>query len=239
MPDFSLLVETADLRDALSAVAPFVEEKIDDLSRIRVHATTGITTVSATNGSAAALAAVSTWSLDNGAGSDDNAAVFDLSATDAKKILQVFKGKPGNDDEPGEEVRIDVDAEHTTITDASGFFEGQQLVLPRLPELEHAANVHRFLGQYLHERPGSPEIPVLPLYGPNLALFVRACKVYGTEAVIELHHREERDLVLVRCGDSFIGGLTVSRWDEEKAETNKVWRDAWNRRIKAPLEAVK
>ena len=241
MPEITLLVETADLRHALTAVAPFTQPKIDTLARVSVRAGEHFTTVSATNGHAAALAVVSTLHLGIDVLSDDTVAVFDLSSDDARKILQVFKGKAGKDDEPGEELRIEVDSESVTLTDASGMFEGQQLVLPRTPMIEHAPNVHNYLGQYIHRRPRSPEGAEVPLFGPNVALFVGACKVYDTQMTLELHGSSDRlakGVTLVRIGSSFIGALTITPWDEETAETEGRRRKTWTHRISPALTAV-
>jgi len=224
-----LLVETADLRSALTATHPFTEKDLPSFSCVTITPGPHVTEVTASNGSAAALAIVSTLTLD---ADDGEVAPFDLSVPDVKKILQVFQGKPGKDGEPGAELRLDVDPDHVTLTDASGFFEGPQLVLPRQPDREHRPNVTRSLGHFVHQPPSGPPGGESLLFGPNLARMVGACKVYGVDLVLEFHPtREDRHTVIIRCGESFLG-IVSPRWidDDEKARLAE-HRKAWNRRI--------
>lgn len=234
-----LEVPTADLRRALGAVARFANPKVPDMSCVRLRATDHITYVSATNGSAAALAISSTIGMRIDLPTDDPVAEFDLSVEDVAKILKVFKGSDGDDDNPGEELRIEVDAEHVTLTDASGMFEGQQLVLPRQPHNANAPSVMRSLGALIHDRPKDPPGSEVFVFGPNLALFLAASKVYDTNLTIEHHlggKAKDRVSLVVRVGGDFIGALTT-RWedDDEKAARQRQ-RNAWTKRLTRPID---
>lgn len=238
-PTFSLEVETADLRRALKVIPHFTYKGIDDLERIRLTANATTTTLAATNGSAAGLGLVSTIAL-SADGADE--VEFDLSPADCKKILDVFPGKAGTDDEPGDELRLDVDEEHITVTDASGMFEGQQLILPRTPMRDLNTTVVKVLGRYMHNQPAGSADGLTNVFGPHLALFIRASTVYGPHLLMEHHQpgKAAAPVLLIRAGDSFIGSLVQHRFSEDEAATHAGHRKAWERRIpKSNLKAVR
>jgi hypothetical protein len=232
-----LLVETVDLRRALKAVAPFVDRDADltnGRARIRVTADQVITYVQATNGAVGALAIVSTLTLTVDGEVTDDPLAFDLSPADAAKILTCFPGRDGKDGEPGDEIRLDVDAEHLTITDASGLFEGQSLVLGRVPDVEHPAEIIKTFTQLVHEHPQAPHNGVLATFGPSLALLIGASKVYDKNILLEMHQRGERVVTLARIGESFLAVVTEAYVDQDQQASYKEYRDAWTERLDDP-----
>ena len=241
---YQLLVETVDLRKALRAVAAFVDKDADkdaDITngraRIRITADPVITYVQATNGVVGALAIVSTIALAEDSESMDDPIAFDISPSDAAKILTCFPGRDGKDGEPGDELRLEVDAEHLTIIDASGLFEGQSLVLGRVPDVEHPADILRTFVQLSDEPPQGPGDGVLLTYGPSLALLIGASKVYDRNILLELHQRGDRVVTLARIGESFLAVVTEPYLEEEARGTYEDYRQAWASRLAEAVTA--
>lgn len=229
-----LLVETVDLRKALRAVTPFVDKDADltnGRARIRVTADQVITYVQATNGVVGALAIVSTIALAEDGEATDGPLSFDISPADASKILTCFPGRDGKDGEPGDELRLEVDPEHLTITDASGLFEGQSLVLGRVPDVEHPAEIIKTFTQLVHEYPQAPHDGVLTTFGPSLAVLIGASKVYDKNILLEMHQRGTRVVTLARIGESFLAVVTEAYVDEDQQASYKEYRDAWTERL--------
>lgn len=230
-----LLVETVDLRRALRAVSAFVIKDADvdtAWSRIRLTAGPVVTYVQATNGSCAALAVVSTLTVGRD-GEDSHGFAFDLTKADVSKILTCFPGRNGKDGEPGDELRVDVDDEHVTVTDASGLFEGQSLVLGRAPEIDHPAAVLRSVRRFVCAEPLPPSSGTINALGPNLALLIAASKVYDAVVVLEQHHDEVRSRtpILARIGEDFLALVTEAYVDEDAAAQYMAYRDSWASRL--------
>lgn len=240
MTRVSLLVETADLRRALRATSPFLDKDAEPgtpLAHIRVTADPVVTYVAATNGTAGALALVSTSTLildgEPVEPGQDRTATFDLTGKDAAKILTCFPGRDGKDGEPGDELRLDVDDEHLTVVDASGLFEGQSLILGRAPDVEHPANTLRTFRWLTTSSATAPGHATVTAYGPSLALLIAASKVYDRNVVLELHTHGDRVTTLARIGESFLAAVTEAYVDDEKAIAYKEYRDAWATRLTA------
>ncbi len=238
MSTTTLLVETSDLRRALKAVAPFVEKGSDvDTSypHGRMYAVAGgtVTYLAATNGVAAALALVSTLALTIDGEVVTSPARFALGPADIVKILACFPGRDGKDGEPGDELRLDLDGEHLVVTDASGLFEGQSLVLGRLPDLEHAPDLLALFRHPAIADPVSAQPAGLATPGPSLALLVAASKVYGPTIRLEFHPRAAGDKVhtLARIGDSFLALISEAYTTEEEQADDRQVRAAWVERL--------
>jgi hypothetical protein len=214
---------TADFRQALLSVAPHADQDADfpPLHRVRVDVATVNATVTATNRYTAGHALVSVES-DDGTGEIWH---VDLSPTDVKEILTLFKTK--GDSEPDDKLRLDVDEKHTTITDAAGMFDGKSLSLPRYPDETNFPNVPRLIAGTLSKPPHGASRLVAD--GAKVALFNAAAKAYGEPLVIE--PTGENTALVLSCGESFLGLLMPMRQDEETDARQGAWRDAWLRRL--------
>ena len=233
----TLLVETTDLRRALRACAAFLLKNDDPTSpwsRVRVLASRAVTYVTARNGSSGACALVSTIALARAGESLNEVFAFDLSAADVSKILTCVPGRDGKDGEPGDELELTVDAEHLTVVDASGLFEGQSLVLGRMPDLERpSAIIRSFIHLGAFASPAPTRNGALFTEGTALALLVAASKVYGKLAILETHPRgsDGKATILARIGESFIAILTPPYVDDETGDALDGWRDSWTERL--------
>lgn len=241
-----LLVETADLRRALRSAGLFVAKGSDvdvtsALARVHVLATPSVTYVSATTGSAAGLALVSTLTLAVDGEPSTAQLAFDLSPTDVAMILTCFPGRDGKDGEPGDELQFDVHDEHLVVTDASGLFAGQSLTVGRLPNVEHPVDLLATFRWLLESEP-SRRAGVVQVPPASLALVVSASKVQGAPVFLEPHERSGHTTCLVRLGESFLAALTEAFVDEEQLARAESFRGSWKTRLgrdAAPLKAVK
>lgn len=250
----TVTVGTADLRQALSSVAPHADPDPDfpPLHRIRLQGDqAGINlTVTATNRYTAGHALVSV--------EDDSADEYaeepfrvDMSPTNVKEILTLFKGKAGAGDEPGDTLRLDVDDKHTRVTDTSGLFEGKALTLPRWPDETNFPDVPGLIARALARNDdglagvtmtmtgdgdlfhGMAEALAhkgrLVADGTKVALFAAAAKAYEQPLVIE--PTGEGKALVISCGESFLGLLMPMRQDDEGDARHAAWRAAWLRRL--------
>jgi hypothetical protein len=222
------VVSTNDLRQALTAVLPHIDPDKDaqQLHRLRVEVGRENVTVSATNRFTAAHALVSVWENEDG-----EVGPFDLSPTNAKEILALFKGKPGTDDEPGETLRVEVDDKHLTVTDISGLFAGKALTVPRQPDEENFPNIPQLLAAKLNQGPASTERLVTS--GQLLGLFTKAAAAYGHPLVID--PAGDRRSPLISCGESFIGMLAQAPAGDELTAQINGWHTAWLDRLAEDL----
>lgn len=214
---------TVDLRQALLSVAPHADQDADfpPLHRVRVDVAAVNATVTATNRYTAGHALVSVED-DDGTGELWH---VDLSPTDVKEILTVFKTK--GDNEPDDKLRLDVDDKHTRITDAAGMFDGKSLSLPRYPDETNFPDVPKLIAAALGSPPhGSAR---LVADGAKVALFNAAAKAYDAPLVIE--PTGENSVLVISCGESFLGLLMPMRQDEETDARQGAWREAWLRRL--------
>lgn len=234
MSTAQLLVQTVDLRKALRAVSAFVGKDTDGSEpwgRIRVLADEQVTYLSATTGTEAAVALVSTVALAVDDEATSEPLEFDITKADATKILTCFPGRDGKDGEPGDELRLDVDVDYLRVTDASGLFEGQTLQLGRCPDLEHPAQILRVIRSLACEEPTPPGDGVLAVAGPAFALLVAASKVYDRNVILELHQRGPKVVTLARIGESFLASISEAYIDEDAAATYDAYRGSWHERL--------
>jgi hypothetical protein len=215
-----IAVGMADFHHALTAVTPHVEPDPDitQLHRIRVSSDGQNLTLTATNRYTVGHAIVSI------ADPDGTLEDFDLTPTDAKELLALFKAV---DDE--QTLRIDIESTKVTFTDASGLFDGKALSLPRIATDENYPNVPSVISSSL-TRAGSGAIGRLLTNGKYLGLFSAAVKAYSEPLAIEATETDTTALV-ISCGESFIGLLMPMRPEEDQDAHLDAWRSAWLRRL--------
>lgn len=220
----NITVDTADLRQALVAVAPHADPDQDfpQLHRIRLDIGPENVTVSATNRYTVGHALVSIWE-----NADGELASFDLSPTDCKEILALFPGRHADSDQPQATVRLEVGTEHITITDVSGLFPGKALQLPRYPMEENFPDVANLIRVKLTVAAQATERMITS--GQMLGLFMKASKAYGHPLVID--PGGEAGAMLITCGESFVGLLMPVRPSEEETARIKGWHLDWLQRI--------
>jgi hypothetical protein len=220
----SLTVETIDFRQALQAVTPHAgnDPELPVLMRVRLEVGPQNLTVSATQRYTLGHAIVTVW--DN---HDGELATFDLSPTDVKEILALFRGRPGDDDGPSNQLRLDVTDEHFKITDVSGLFEGKSLSLPRYPFDENFPKVTQLIAKQLTAPAEGAE--QLITNGKMLGLFMKAASAYEKALVIEPAGNSKA--MMISCGESFIGILMPIKPDDDLAAEIKGWHLDWLMRL--------
>lgn len=223
----SIVVGTQDLRAALTALRGHVPTGKDaQHAWIRAEVTGPNLQLTATNlyqSSAIALVSV----IEN---EDGEAGIFDLHPSEIAELLLAFKAGTGDAaDEVGPTVRIVATGAALQITDISGFWPGKQLSFPRIgPYIEDFPNVANLFGNALARRPLAPARIITN--GPALAAFAKAATAYSRPLVIELASDSGR-LLLVTCGDSFLGLLLTAELDEDLEAQVKQWRADWQNRL--------
>jgi hypothetical protein len=219
-----ITVGTEDLRLALRSVAPHADPDagFPQLHRVRLEIGTENLTVSATNRYTIGHALVSIW--DN---ADGEIGAFDLSPTDIKEILVLFRGKAGDGDEPDNTLVLKADDEHLTVTDVSGLFPGKQLQLPRYPMEDNYPDIAKVISEKLAKGPESTER--LLTSGSMLGLFMKAAAAYGEPLVID--PAGDAGAMLISCGESFVGLLMPLRADDDTVAEINGWHFDWLKRI--------
>lgn len=214
-----VLLDTADLRSALSAVVKHVSPSKDDAPalqgvRVLVDPTTQHVYVMATDRYTLALARVSIWEDLAGYGSA-GVVELDLSVDDVADVLRIFR--PVGKDGPQERVRLRVDTPLAlTLTDASGLFtmpdQDRTLTLPvqcheGFPDVRRIlARLVRTAMALLAESRDSAGSPVIAADAAYTARFAAAGKAYA-RPLYHLQSAEARAAILYRVGDSFLGAL--------------------------------
>ena len=206
-----LTVATHDLRAALKAVVAHADPdpKFPPLHRLRLSVDQVNVTITATNRYTAGVALVSVIDPD-----DEPEYHVDLSPTDVREVLALFRGKPGKDeDDPGELLRIEVDTTHVRFTDASGLFDGKSLRLLRYPDEGNFPNVGKLVAGLLTRPVTAKSAGRLMVGGAYVTLFRKATLAYGEPLVIEPTGADAA--MVVSCGESFIGALMQIKQDED------------------------
>lgn len=246
---FTFIAHTGDLCQALAAVAPFTLDKVPTFATVRLFVDHTNVWATATNGNAGALAIASTLTLsfhdDEGVvpAREPDIVEVDLLPAQCKAIVALFKAGAvaGDEDDVGAELRIEVTEHEVVITDDSGLLEGQSLTLPRAPLVENAAAM--LVSMDSRNQEGAvPRADAPPrLYGPSLALVLKAAKIYGHP--IELEHKAPKKdggrsgSTLIRCGDSFLALLVDTYRDGDEQKQWDDWKAAWGRRLPIAREA--
>lgn len=219
----SFTVALPDVRAGLTSVVPHVEPdpELPALHRVRLEVGSVNVTVTASNGFTAALAIVSVE--DN---HDGELARFDLSPTDVKKILGLFKQ---HKDGAGQMLRFDVTDLHVKVTDISGLFDGESLTLLRIADGDSFPDIAAVIARSISQV-GAPT-DRLVTNGSLVKLFTVAASAYGRPLVIE--PTGTRSGLLISCGESFLGLLMPIRLDEDKEAQMRSWRRNWLERLPA------
>jgi hypothetical protein len=218
----SVMVETADLRQALKAVAPHLDPDKDfpQLHRVRLAVGPVNLTVSATNRFTCGHALVSI--VENSAG---DLAQIDLSPTDVREILALFPSSKAG--ELGDTIQLAVDKDHLTVTDVSGLFPGKSLRLPRVPLEESFPDVAELLSKILAREPVGASRLITA--GAFMGLFTKASAAYGAPLVLE--PAGGKGALLISCGESFIGMLMQIRIDDDTTAQINGWHSDWMTRL--------
>jgi hypothetical protein len=172
----------------------------------------------------------STCSAGWGSRTDGELSAFDLSPTDVKELLALFKGRAPGEEDVGDTVRLDVDFEHFTITDTGGLFEGKQLVLPRQPQGQVFPDIPMLVSRCLGKR--RTRTTRIAVGGVQVGLFSIAARVYARPLTVE--PTGESSTVVIACGESFLGLLMPMRVEKDYAVQLDDWRSAWLRRLPEP-----
>jgi len=225
-----IIVGTADLRRALQAAGPHASTDTDDTTCHRVRLAVGEhnITVSATNRYSAALALVSIEEHDG------EVIDIDLSSQDVKEILALFKStKAGTDEEIGDVLQLRTTDEHFRVTDVSGLFPGKSLSLPRLAVDGQFPDVAAIAFKAL-TRPPTLSLEIaerLTTAGTLLALFKSAAAAYNEPLALEM--TGPGSVLVVSCGESFLGLLKAMKPNDDQLAEMTRWRDAWLTRLEA------
>lgn len=224
----TLTVGTADLRQALAAVRVHASTEKEDSQFNRVRLTFGPenVVVTASDRFTAGLALVSVWDDSD----ETEGLIVELAPEDVVSILRIFKaGTSKSSDIPDYILQLDIGKDELTVTDISGFgIAGHALRVPRLstevglsgvPGLVHRQQT----GAYAQLVSG------LAVASEYMARFKDAGSAYGHPLMLEA--RADGRVMLVRCGESFLGILSPRRLDEDQLVRAKEWSDSWDRRL--------
>lgn len=230
----TFVTSTPDLRQALASVIVHAstDKESPGLHRVRLTFDHEHLSITATDRITMGLAVVSLWQRDPVDG-----LVVELLPDDAKKVLTVFKeGQTGGtgDDGPEYQLRIVVDGDRLTITDCSGMIDGRSLTLPRLSTEDQLGAVTTIIAD-AHDGQTAALLD-LTVSGDSLARFKVAGKTYGSPLTFE--PRGER-LLLVRCGESFLGAMSSRRLSEDDLVRAKEFAEGWSSRLPGILTAAK
>lgn len=229
--DADILVSTAALRAALTAVLPHADTdpELPEQCRIVIDIRPDEALLWATDTLSAGLAAVEV--ISHQSPSVGRCAIL---PADAKKILSIFKAGKESFDEPEFIVQLEVSAEHVTITDQSGLIPGRRFRVPQLHEPEsNAPAVDRMLAAMHAVR--TDRIEEVAFNGETLARFKAAAGAMREQ--VQVRGVEGRRTLLVLCGARFIGALMAGATSEEVEQERDRWRSAWSLRLPAPTRS--
>jgi hypothetical protein len=217
----SFVVDLSDLRAALQAVTPHASKDKEDprMRRVRLMPFGVNLEVGASDRQTIGLALVSLWD------SDGEGDVIDLDPGEVHQILTVFPA-PGRSDEQAT-IRIEADDAEVTFTDVGGLLEGNSLTLARMTPEETYPNLR---GMFVGRLDGADVTGESVVQSEHLKRFAAAQRAYGLPLVIDRVPEPAR-VWSIRCGESFVGLVTLVRVDEESQARSDSWRDAWNERL--------
>jgi len=238
----SFTVQTADLRNALTAVqehrsqdpeAPAVLHRV----RLLIDPTTQNVYVMATDRYSAGLAVVSIWSNDY-AGDDEQTPV-DLGPHDIEKVLAVFRPEKDHGDDLMRIRTVQVASGlQMTITDESGLFPDadMELKLPLLPPADNFPDVRRLMAASI----GNADLITGTVAEPTVMRpvlvqrMVKAARTYGAPLSWS-PTSEARTALLAEVGESFVGLLMPIKPDDSSQALASAARLAWSARLPEPL----
>lgn len=234
----TLVVGTADLRQALTAVRPHActDSEIPDLKRIRLTLGRENLAVTATDRFTAALAIVSTWDTDIDP-DDGESGLVELLLEDVAKLLTVFKApaKDGGEDGPQYMLRLEVGEADVTVTDCSGFdIVGRKFRMPRLETADALDTVPVLVDRAHHGKLILlDDASELVVSGDNVARFRVASHAYLESLTIETRSagRGTTPMILIRCGESFLGLMMPRRLLDEDLVRAQEWAAGWTARL--------
>lgn len=223
-------VMTADLGNALAAVAPHVGKAKGAPEFARVRITTGEINcaVTAFDRWTAGLAIVSTEELDG-----EHGVVAEILPEDAAKIAGIFK-VAGGVDELDCQLRIEISDEHVRVTDVSGLIEGRSLRVPRLATEDALSLVPRVIQQaHLGQLRLLQDITDLTVSGDHLARWRAAAQAYGMPVQIDPRStgRDKLPRLVVRCGESFLGIMVPQSATDDRKVKAKQFAEDWAERL--------
>lgn len=224
MPTGSIKCATQELLKALKGVAchASADPELPKLNRVRFEVTGDTLAVTATDLYTAGHARIS---VDNAYG--DDRFHFDLTPQECKEITQVLAVK---DDGNDHFLRVDAKDQHVIVTDVSGFgFDGKSLQLIRYPAGEFP-DVVKMIGGFIRDPQADGEHLVTD--GPRLRQFTTTAAAYAQPLVIQA--RGAKGVLVVTCGEHFIGALMPVRSDEGFDAELRATMDAWLRDIPDP-----
>lgn len=226
-----LIVDTRDLRQALAAVGPHMGSPRlqPELARVHCRVEGPNLVVTATNTVSAALAIVSMLENEHG-----EASVFDLYPTELADLLGGFKASDPKE-ELGDTLRVeetDVPQPSLRITDVSGLWPGKSLTLPRDAVMGNAfPDIGASLATLLRQAEmRMPHVGDVVANGGMLGLFGKAARSYGCPLIVEVTG-DRSPVLVIACGESFVGFLATIVPSEDAALEQKRWRSAWFDRL--------
>ncbi len=226
----TLTVGTADLRQALAAVRVHASTEKEDSQFNRVRLTFGPenVVVTASDRFTAGLAIVSVWDDSD----ETEGLIVELAPEDVVSILRIFKAGTGaSSDVPDYILRFDIDKDEVTVTDVSGFgIVGHALRMPRLSTEPGLSGVPALV-QRQQDGAYAQLVSGLAVASKFIGRFKDAGTAYGEPLMLEA--RADGCVLLVRCGESFLGILSPRRLDEDQLVRSKEWSEAWDRRLPA------
>lgn len=202
MPDIT--VSAADLCAAVRAVVPHADARHpdDDQTYCRVRFTIAGENlhVYATQRVTVALALVSI--LDHGTG---EAGSFDLTVHEAKELVQLFKPSKSHA-EVGDDLLVEFDTGEVKVTDIGGLVPGKSTTWP-MSLHDGWADIEALVGKHVHAGVLHSPPDAWWTAGRFAGLFTTASIVYRD--ALRFAWAAPKTL-LVSCGESFIGVLSVS-----------------------------
>lgn len=218
-----MLVATNDLRAGLISVVvhAFNDDRLPLLNRVRLDIGPERITITATDRWTAGLASVEIITH-----LQPELEIVDIAPDDVQHILKVFRCGKDKEDEPQYMLRIETTETHVIVTDASGLIDGHTLKVPRLATDEDFPN----LPTYIHQQSNPLTVSRLGYTGKMLARFNAAELCYGAMLVMEAATGDSRALT-IRCGENFIGRMTLTPIADSAHNQLVEWREAWDQRL--------
>jgi hypothetical protein len=226
----TIIVGTADLRHALTAVSVHATPDKEDagLHRVRMLFADGNVAVTASDRFTAALAIVSIWKERDC--DYEPGLIVEFAPDDIAKILRIFKaGRDAHDGQPDYLLRIEVADSEVTFSDCSGFdIVGHALRVPRLANEPTLGGIPWLIHRQ-HQGNFALLAGGIAVSGDYLARFQQAGKAYGEP--LNLEARADGRALLVRCGDSFLGAVSPRRMNDDYLARAKAWAEGWTQRL--------
>ncbi|WFN93445.1 hypothetical protein [Gordonia sihwensis] len=109
------------------------------------------------------------------------------------------------------------------FADVSGMIPGETLELPMLPPHDHAPNVPRMISRELAVEGSVESFGISP---DLITRFTAAAKAYGSNLIASVAD-DEAAMVVVRCGEDFIGAAHPERYSDLSKAAQRDWLLAW------------